>query len=122
MKDYIIARLHEASTWRGVIAIVTAAGIGISPEQANAIVAAGLAIMGALGAFSLILSLMLKAIGILLGLIEWWFVDWHQQNAQKERDALESNPADWFGDHFGGVSNNDAHPSSKTDQADPSNH
>lgn len=51
MKKYIIERLKEASTWRGIIAIATAAGMTISPEQSAAIVAAGLAIIGAVGAF-----------------------------------------------------------------------
>lgn len=51
MKTYLIERLHEASTWRGLIAIATAAGVTISPEQAEAIVAAGLAVIGLLGAF-----------------------------------------------------------------------
>ena len=51
MKNYLFERLHEASTWRGLVAIVTAAGVAISPEQGEAIVAAGLAVMGLLGAF-----------------------------------------------------------------------
>lgn len=51
MKKYIIARLKEASTWRGLVAIATAAGLAISQDQAAAIVAAGMAIMGVVGAF-----------------------------------------------------------------------
>ncbi len=47
---YIIARLKEASTWRGLIAIVTSFGIAISPELTAAIVATGLALMGLIGA------------------------------------------------------------------------
>ena len=51
MKTYIISRLKEASTWRGIVAILTASGIAISPEQTESIVACGLAIIGCLGAF-----------------------------------------------------------------------
>ena len=49
MKKYIIDRLKEASTWRGITALLTAVGVTLSPEQSAAIVAAGLAIMGAVG-------------------------------------------------------------------------
>lgn len=51
MKQYILARLAEASTWRGVLAVVTAAGISISPEQMAAITSLGLASIGLVGAF-----------------------------------------------------------------------
>lgn len=51
MKSYIIARLKEASTWRGIVALVTAIGVTLTPDQSAAIVAAGLAVMGAVGAF-----------------------------------------------------------------------
>lgn len=44
-------RLKEASTWRGLIALVTAAGVTITPEQTEAIVAAGLAVIGLIGVF-----------------------------------------------------------------------
>lgn len=51
MLQMITARLNEASTWRGIIALITACGVAISPERQAAIVACGLAIMGLLGAF-----------------------------------------------------------------------
>ena len=51
MTAYIIARLKEASTWRGIIALLTAAGVTISPEMVDKIVAAGLAVMGIIGMF-----------------------------------------------------------------------
>lgn len=51
MATYIIDRLKEASTWRGIIALLTAAGVTISPEMVDRIVAAGLAIMGIIGVF-----------------------------------------------------------------------
>lgn len=50
MNAFILDRLSEASTWRGLMAMVTAGGVAISPEQAEAVIAAGLAVIGALGA------------------------------------------------------------------------
>lgn len=52
IKRYLRARLKEPSTWRGLVLLLTSLGIGISPEQADAIVAAGLAVAGAIGAFA----------------------------------------------------------------------
>ena len=49
--DYIIARLKEASTWRGMVAIATSLGVVLSPDMIEAIVAAGLALIGIIGAF-----------------------------------------------------------------------
>lgn len=46
---YVLNRLSEASTWRGLVALATAAGIVVSPELAEAIVAAGLAGIGLIG-------------------------------------------------------------------------
>ena len=51
MKTYILKRFSEASTWRGLVALVTATGIALSPDQTEAIVAVGLATIGVLGAF-----------------------------------------------------------------------
>jgi uncharacterized membrane protein len=52
MKAYLIERLKEASTWRGLTALLTAVGVTLSPEQTNAIVGAGLALIGLLGVFT----------------------------------------------------------------------
>lgn len=49
--DYISNRLREESTWRGLILLVTAAGIQLSPEQQGAILAAGLALVGCINTF-----------------------------------------------------------------------
>jgi len=49
--DYLLDRLKEASTWRGIIAIITAFGVVFSPDQVEAIVATGLAVIGVIGAF-----------------------------------------------------------------------
>ena len=51
MPKYFYDRLREPSTWRGVIMLVTAIGIPIAPDQAESIVAIGLAVSGAIGAF-----------------------------------------------------------------------
>jgi hypothetical protein len=46
MKDYILARAKEASTWRGVIYLLTALGVPLAPAMADAIISAGLALAG----------------------------------------------------------------------------
>lgn len=52
MKDYLVARAKEASTWRGIILILTAAGVPIAPEMQTAIISAGLALAGIIGAIT----------------------------------------------------------------------
>lgn len=52
MKQYILDRAKEPSTWRGVIMLLTAIGVPIAPAMADAIVAAGLAIAGLIGVVS----------------------------------------------------------------------
>ena len=49
MKDYILARAKEPSTWRGVLFLLTSAGIGIAPELATLIVSVGTGVAGILG-------------------------------------------------------------------------
>jgi hypothetical protein len=51
MIAFILARGKEASTWRGIVALLTAAGVALDPAQADAIVALGLAAIGAIGVF-----------------------------------------------------------------------
>jgi len=50
MKSYIFARLKEASTWRGIVLLLTAVGIPIAPGVADLIISAGLAVTGLIGA------------------------------------------------------------------------
>ncbi len=52
MKQYIINRAKEASTWRGIILILTAVGVPVAPAMAEAIVSVGLALAGAVGVFT----------------------------------------------------------------------
>jgi len=46
---YLIERLGEASTWRGIFAALTALGIQLVPELQTQIITVGLAIIGLLG-------------------------------------------------------------------------
>ena len=49
MKGYFLARAKEPSTWRGAFMFLTAIGIPIAPQMAEAIIATGLAIVGLIG-------------------------------------------------------------------------
>lgn len=49
--EYLLNRLAENSTWRGIVLLLTALGVALSPEQGEKIVAAGLAIVGAINVF-----------------------------------------------------------------------
>lgn len=50
--SFLINRLDEKSTWRAIIAILTVAGVSLSPEQTETIVAAGVALGALLEAFT----------------------------------------------------------------------
>lgn len=52
MTDYIIERLKEASTWRGIVLVLTSFGLQLSPEQSAAIISIGLGVAGAIGALT----------------------------------------------------------------------
>lgn len=49
MKEYVIERLKEASTWRGIILLLTSAGIQIAPEIQSLVISIGVALAGAIG-------------------------------------------------------------------------
>lgn len=49
LKLYVVNRAKEASTWRGVIMLLTAVGLKITPEMADAIISVGIAVAGAVG-------------------------------------------------------------------------
>ena len=51
MKKWFLNRLCEPSSWRGILALLTGFGVALDPAQMEAIVAAGLALMGVIGAF-----------------------------------------------------------------------
>lgn len=50
--NWLLARLHEPSTWRGIILLLTVCGWKLEPDQAEAIIAGGLAIVGLIGVFT----------------------------------------------------------------------
>ena len=50
MKQYILERAKEPSTWRGIILFLTAIGVPVAPEMQTAIVSAGLGLAGLIGA------------------------------------------------------------------------
>lgn len=47
---YLLSRLNEAATWRGLLLIATALGTKLQPEHSEAIVTGGLLIVGIVGA------------------------------------------------------------------------
>ncbi len=49
MKSYILQRLKEPSTWRGLTLLLTAVGVPIAPGVADAVIAAGIAVTGLIG-------------------------------------------------------------------------
>jgi hypothetical protein len=51
LKRFFLQRLKEPSTWRGIILMLTTFGVAIEPTQKEAIITAGLGIVGVLGAF-----------------------------------------------------------------------
>lgn len=46
---FIRARAKEASTWRGLILVLAAFGVEVSPEMSEEIVKLGLALAGVIG-------------------------------------------------------------------------
>jgi len=50
--NFILARLKERSTWLGIIAAVTLAGVKISPELAEQIATAGGMVASAVAIFT----------------------------------------------------------------------
>ena len=49
--NWLLRRLREPSTWRGLVWLATVAGLSLHPDQAEAIVSAGMALAGLLGVF-----------------------------------------------------------------------
>jgi hypothetical protein len=49
MKSYFMARVKEPSTWRGFFLMLTAIGVPVAPQLAEAIVTAGLGVVGLIG-------------------------------------------------------------------------
>lgn len=51
MKDYMLNRMREPSTWRGFIMLLTALGVALDAAQTEAVVALGMALVGVVGVF-----------------------------------------------------------------------
>ena len=49
--DYIIEKLKEPSTWRGIVWLATAFGFAFDPEQKEAIAAFGMTLAGLISVF-----------------------------------------------------------------------
>ena len=49
MKNYLLERMREPSTWRGLIMLLTAIGVPVAPAMADAIISVGLAVAGLIG-------------------------------------------------------------------------
>ena len=49
--NWLLARLQEQSTWRGIILLLTSLGIYLKPEQVAAITTVGLAVVGLINVF-----------------------------------------------------------------------
>ncbi len=47
--NWLIARLKESSTWRGLVWLLTVAGITLNPEQTESLIVAGMAVAGLVG-------------------------------------------------------------------------
>lgn len=50
MKTYMLERMREPSTWRGLTLLLTALGVPLAPGVADAIIAVGLGVAGLIGA------------------------------------------------------------------------
>lgn len=51
IKEILLKYLRQPSTWQGLTGLTTALGITLSPDQAAAIVAIGIAIVGGIDVF-----------------------------------------------------------------------
>ena len=52
MKDYLLERAKEPSTWRGLTLLLTAFGVPLAPALAEQIVTVGLGVAGLIGVIS----------------------------------------------------------------------
>lgn len=50
VRAFILARLSEPSTWRGIVLCAAGLGVSIAPERMDAIVSVGMLAAGIIGA------------------------------------------------------------------------
>jgi hypothetical protein len=48
-KQWALDRLSEPSTWRGIVLVLTSCGVTIQPVLADAIISAGIGLVGIIG-------------------------------------------------------------------------
>lgn len=51
-KEWVVARLKEPSTWRGIVWLATTLGVSLKPEVWEQVVAVGMAVAGLIGILS----------------------------------------------------------------------
>ena len=49
--NWLLDRLSESSTWRGIVSVLTGLGAVIKPDKATAIITAGISIVGLINIF-----------------------------------------------------------------------
>jgi hypothetical protein len=49
---YVLERLREFSTWRGIAALAATAGVVVAPEQLDAVYKSFIAVLGVLAVFA----------------------------------------------------------------------
>jgi len=49
MKDFLLDRVREPSSWRGLVLLLTALGVPLAPAMSDAIISIGLARAGLIG-------------------------------------------------------------------------
>lgn len=49
---YVLDRLREFSTWRGIAALAATAGVVVAPEQLDAVYKTFIAVLGAMAVFA----------------------------------------------------------------------
>ncbi len=52
MKQFLIDRFQEPTTWRGLVLLLTGLGVPLNPDMLEPIVSAGLGITGIIGVLS----------------------------------------------------------------------
>ena len=104
--NYLVEKLKEPSTWKGIIWIITAFGLVMSQEEKEAIAAFGMTLAGLIGVFAekgnshtdeeiatIAKETHEKAIDKIIK---------EKKNAKKKKPTDSSGDADFFGDSDGG--------------------
>lgn len=103
---YLVEKLKEPSTWKGLIWIVTAFGLVLEPEQKEAVAAFGMTLAGLIGVFvekgnahteeeitNIVKSHHEKAVEKIIS---------GKKNAKSKKSSESSSDSDFFGDGDGG--------------------